>query len=232
MKRFMRLHIIGEGQTEERFVKDTLASHLGSFQITTDIIKVRTSKDKGKNQYHRGGLVNYEKAKKDIQTWLKEDRHPESYFTTMFDLYALPDNFPYYEESKAIRDPYERIRVLEEAFKKNIGSQRFIPYIQLHEFEALVLANPANLEAEYFEHQGAIERLQKVLREVGGNPELINDNPTTAPSKRILEVIPEYDKVNVGASIAGINGIDFLKKKCHHFSEWLDKLEKLSDDAL
>ncbi len=151
----------------------------------------------------------------------------------MFDLYALPDDFPAYEESKAIRDPYERIRVLEEAFKKNIENERFIPYIQLHEFEALVLANPANLEAEYFEHKEAIKgRLQNVLDEVGGNTELINDNPTTAPSKRILKVIHEYDKVNVGASIAGINGIDFLKKKCHHFSEWLDKLEKLSDDAL
>jgi len=99
----------------------------------------------------------------------------------------------------------------------------------LHEFEALVLANPANLEVEYFESKGAIERLEKVLLEVGGNPELINDNPTTAPSKRILEVIPEYDKANAGAIIAGLNGIDFLKAKCPHFCERSEKLEKLSD---
>jgi hypothetical protein len=232
VKRLIRLHITGEGQTEERFVKDTLAMYLGLFQIATDIRRVLTSRDRRHHKSYRGGLINYEKAKKDILTWVKEDRQPESYFTTMFDLYALPDNFPAYEASKAIADPYERIRILENAFQEDIDHPRFIPYIQLHEFEALVLANPANLEAEYFQHQEAIAALQNDLVEVGGNPELINDNPATAPSKRILAVIPEYDKVSVGATIAGINGIDFLKKKCRHFSEWVEKLEKLADDAI
>lgn len=227
MNRLIRLHITAEGQTEERFVKDTLTMYLGYFQITTDVRRVLTSKDRRKNKFYRGGLINYEKAKTDIQTWLKEDKQPESYFTTMFDLYALPDNFPGYEKSKAFTDPYERIRFLEKAFEEDIDHPRFIPYIQLHEFEALVLANPANLEVEYFEHTEAIEQLQNTLVEFGGNPELINARPTTAPSKRILAVIPEYDKVTVGAMIAGLNGIDFLKQKCRHFSDWLEKLEKL-----
>ena len=229
MTRAIRLHITGEGQTEERFVKDTLAKHLGLFQISTDIRRVLTSRDKRKNKSYRGGLINYEKAKRDIETCLKEDNNPESFFTTMFDLYALPDNFPAYEESKAIADPYRQVKALEKALQEDIKHPRFIPYIQLHEFEALVLANPASLEVEYFESQGAIERLKKVLLEVRGNPELINDNPSTAPSKRILEVIPEYDKANAGAIIAGLNSVDFLKAKCPHFCEWLEKLERLSD---
>ena len=232
MKRLIRLHITGEGQTEERFVKDTLARHLGFYQITTDVRRVLTSKDKRKNKYYRGGMINYEKAKQDITNWIKEDKNPESYFTTMFDLYALPDSFPAYEKSKVIADPYEKIRVLEEAFKQDIGHARFIPYIQLYEFEALVLANPENLELEYFDSEAAIRQLQKTLIEFGGNPELINDDPMTAPSKRILAVIPEYDKVSVGSTIAGINGIEFLKKKCRHFCEWIEKLESLCDDDI
>lgn len=49
------------------------------------------------------------------------------------------------------------------------------------------------------------------------NPELINDNPETAPSKRIIKLIPEYDKVSVGAVIVGEIGIDFLKKNMQPF---------------
>ena len=170
MKRLIRLHITGEGQTEERFVKDTLAKHLGFYQITTDVRRVLTSKDRRKNKYYRGGMINYEKAKQDITNWIKEDNNPESYFTSMFDLYALPDSFPAYEKSKAIADPYERIRVLEEAFKQDIGHARFIPYIQLYEFEALVLANPENLELEYFDSEAAIRQLQKTLIECAPQP--------------------------------------------------------------
>ena len=228
MRAFIRLHIIVEGQTEERFVKDTLALHLGAFQITTDVRRVLTSRDRRKHKSYRGGLLNYEKVKRDIQSWLKEDRHQESRFTTMFDLYALPDSFPNYKEAKAIPDPYQRVECLEKAFQDDIGDPRFVPYIQLHEFETLVLANPANLEYEYFEHENAIKILQNGLEQAGGNPELINDTSTTAPSKRILAVIPEYEKVNVGAYIAGINGVDFLKITCHHFSCWLETLEQLS----
>ena len=105
MSKFIRLHIIAEGHTEEKFVKGSLAAHLGKFQISTDVRRVLTSRDNRRHKVHRGGLGNYEKAKRDIQTWLKEDKRPESRFSTMFDLYALPDNFPAYLEATAIKDP-------------------------------------------------------------------------------------------------------------------------------
>lgn len=230
MKTFIRLHITAEGQTEEKFVKQTLSKYLGSFQISTDVRRVLVSRDKRHAKNYRGGLLDYEKAKKDIRTWLKEDQGTECRFTTMFDLYALPENFPEYHETTVLHDPYQRVKLLEQAFQEDIGDRRFIPYIQLHEFEALVLANPANLEYEYFEHADAIKQLQGALKEAGGNPELINDHPKTAPSKRILALIPEYDKANVGAEIAGINRIDFLKQTCPHFSAWLARLETLSEN--
>ncbi len=229
MRKLIRLHITAEGQTEERFVKNTLAKHLGVFHVFADVRRVLTSRDKRQHKFYRGGLIDYEKAKKDIQTWLKEDKHAESRFTTMFDLYALPGSFPGYDEAKTFPDPYQRVECLEKAFHDDMDDPRFVPYIQLHEFEALVLANPANLEYEYFDHAEAVKHLQNVLEEVEGNPECINDNPITAPSKRILDVIPEYEKVNVGADIAGMNGIDFLKKACRHFSSWLERLEKLPE---
>lgn len=226
MRKFTRLNITAEGQTEERFVKDTLSIHLGKFNVSTDVRCVMTSKDKKK--CHRGGLVSYAKAKSDITLWIKEDNNRDVRFTTMFDLYALPNDFPKYDESKRIIDAYERVEFLEKAFAQDIQDNRFIPYIQLHEFESLIFSKPEELEIEYFEHSKEINKLKQILLEKG-NPELINDNPETAPSKRIIKLIPEYEcnKVSVGASIAGIIGIDFLKKACLHFNDWVMKLENI-----
>lgn len=226
MSQFRRLHIIAEGQTEEKFVKKVLAMYFGQFNISTDVRCVLTSRDRRKS--HRGGLINYQKAKNDIVFWLKEDANPDARFTTMFDLYALPSDFPRYEEAKRkyADDPYGRVSFLETAFKEDISDSRFLPYIQLHEFEALILSKPEALQFEYFERDAVIKQLVELL-EQKGNPELINDKPETAPSKQILRRIPEYDKVNVGAAIAERIGIDWLEKHCRHFGDWLDTVKKL-----
>lgn len=228
MSKFIRLNITAEGQTEERFVKETLSPHLGNFNLSTDIRCVLTSKDKQKK--YRGGLISYQKAKFDIITWLKTDKHNETRFTTMFDLYALPDDFPGYNEAIKLSDPYMKVEVIEQALKADIDDWRFIPYIQLHEFEALLFTKPSELELEYFHHKAAIQALENILQQFRNNPELINDRSDFAPSKRIIQLIPEYEgnKVNVGAVIAGIIGIDKLKQSCSHFRNWVEQLEKLS----
>ena len=227
MRNFIRLNITAEGQTEEQFVKKTISNHLGYYNIATDVRCVLTSKDR--HRKFRGGLLSYNKAKNDILTWIKEDHKPEARFTTMFDLYALPSDFPEFEESKKLIDPYKRIEFLESAFKSDIKDPRFLPYIQLYEFEALILADPSKLIAEFFEYGKSVSSLIEIV-EKAGNPELINDNPESAPSKRIIKLIPpyEFNKPSIGAMTAGLIGIDQLKKRCRHFNDWLTKLENLS----
>jgi hypothetical protein len=53
----------------------------------------------------------------------------------------------------------------------------------------------------------------------------------TAPSKRIIAEIPEYDgqKATSGPLIAGRIGLPTLREKCAHFAEWLHRLEGLAD---
>lgn len=225
MSSFIRLHITAEGQTEERFVKDVLVHHLGNYNISTNVRRVKTSKDKYKT--YRGGLINYSKAKFDIKNWLAEDTAHEARFSTMFDLYALPRDFPGYEEAKNINDCYAKVEMLETQLKRDISDEKFIPYIQLHEFVSLVFANPDNIKEVYFNREGAIQTLKQILEHFGNNPEKINDGEQTAPSKRILQLIPEYDKVIGGTLIAARNEINFLKIKCPHFSNCLRKLENL-----
>ena len=66
-----RLHITAEGQTEESFVNKTLKQHLAQFGVYADVRCVLTGKKKAKT--FRGGMTTYEKAKKDISRWLREE---------------------------------------------------------------------------------------------------------------------------------------------------------------
>lgn len=222
-----RLHISAEGQTEQYFVNKVLVPYLGNErQVMADARSVKTGRKRGRD--YRGGVVSYEKAKQDILDWMKEERkNPDAWFTTMFDLYALPDDFPGWGQAAQEQDPYEKVRVLEDALKQAIGQPHFIPYIQLHEFEALILAEPRKLDSQYIEHATPIANLVAMVD--GKNPEEIDDGPDTAPSKRIIAEIPLYkkQKATVGPAVAELIGLDTLRKKCRHFHEWLTKLETL-----
>jgi uncharacterized protein YggL (DUF469 family) len=223
----IRLHVTAEGQTEQAFVKKVLAPHLAKSSVFADARCVLTSKDKRTAKEYRGGLLHYQKVKNDILTWLKEDSNTECRFTTMFDLYVLPNDFPAFKEAMHQSDPYKRCEILEDALYQDIGDRRFIPYIQLHEFEALIFADLQKLDWEYLEHDELIKNLMQMVGEQ--NPELINDGWETAPSKRIIKEIPEYDKVSSGVLVTGKIGLPVLRQRCQHFHEWLICLEKLGE---
>jgi len=187
-----------------------------------------TSRKRGTK--YRGGLDSYARAKKDITLWMKEDQNTDAFFTTMFDLYALPNDFPNYEAAHRINDPHKSVTALENAIRQDFQHPRFIPYIQLHEFEALLLADPQKLDWQYLEHSRAIQNLVRMASGFD-SPELIDDGNETAPSKRIIKEIPEYDgmKASAGPLVAEKIGLSVLRSKCNHFGEWLGTLEKLTE---
>ena len=115
----IRLHIVAEGQTEEEFIKSVLTEHLGNFNISTDVHCVTTKRTKKK--VYRGGAVSYGKIKKDIMLWLKQDRSQEARFTTMLDLYALPNDCPEFAESQNKSDPYQKVEKIEAALGNEIS---------------------------------------------------------------------------------------------------------------
>lgn len=201
-----RLYITAEGQTEEAFALTVICNHLVNYGVNVLCRRVLTKRDKLKS--HRGGITNYRKAKADIQRWMLEDQSPDVYFTTMFDYYALPINFPGYDEAKKLANVYDQVAFLEEKMKEDIGDRRFIPYLQVHEFESLIFSRIEYLEYEYLDRGEEILLLKKQLDAVGGNPELINCGRDTAPCKRIITLIPEYDKVLAGNDIANL--IEFM----------------------
>ena len=221
----LRLNFVVEGQTERRFVADTLQPHLANRSIWAFARCVQTGRTR--RLKHSGGISNYAKARGDIERWTNQDRNADARFTTMFDLYALPEDFPGYEAAMREMDPYVRVGHLEDALRDDISDRRFVPYIQLHEFEALLFADPTKLNEQFECDSTAIERLVEVSERC--NPELIDDGSDTAPSKRIISEIPEYEsnKVSAGPIVARQIGLTVLRAKCEHFDDWLSKLEAL-----
>ena len=219
-----RLHFTVEGPTEEVFVKDVLVGHLASFEVFADARSVKSGRKHGLTI--RGGLSNYQKVKDDLTRWLKEDSGEDVAFTTMFDYYQLPNDFPGYAASFSLPDPYEKVELCERAFANDIGDNRFIPYIQLHEFEALLFSDIDKLVLLFPDKTKEVGLLKEVLGAVG-NPELIDNGFETAPSKRIINRIPQYDKTVVGPMVAQNIGLDTLRRLCRHFGEWIIKLEQL-----
>jgi hypothetical protein len=220
-----------EGKTEQEFAVQLLQDHLARYNLFMEKPR-KASHAKKKGQVHRGGIGrgkgSCEVFKNDVVRWLRQDRDANVYFTTMIDLYALPRSFPGYDEASEIADPYQRVAELEDALSKDIADSRFIPYIQLHEFEALLLSDPGAFSARYQEHPGEIENLRQLCTQYE-SPELIDDGEQTAPSKRIGQEIPRYlrEKSTAAPVIAKQIGIRMMRQRCPHFHQWLHKLETL-----
>jgi hypothetical protein len=220
-----RLKIVVEGQTEERFVKDVLADHLAPRNVFATAFRV------GKPG-HRGGIRSYLSAQRDLRAALTQDRG--AFVSTMFDYYAMPDSWPGRIVARA-KQGSERACVIEAALSADIASSldgrfqanlRFLPYVQLHEFEALLFASPQVMAREFGD--ASLEAKLQEVRDGFDTPEDINDDPQTAPSKRIESIFGDYKKPLYGKRISMEIGIPVIRAACPHFHDWLTRLERLA----
>ncbi|WP_224364955.1 DUF4276 family protein [Hyalangium versicolor] len=219
----IRLNIIVEGPTEETFVRDLLAPHLGQHQVFASARSAETGRRKG--HIFRGGVVRYQKVRKDIEGWLKQDAG--ALVSTMFDYYALPQDFPSPAAPRGSLPIHEWVAQLEQSLSADINNSRFIPYIQLHEFEALLFSDVEKTGSALGATAQQVEQL-RFIRSAFETPEHINDSPETAPSKRLLQLFPGYDKPAFGSLALGRIGLTAIRQTCPHFAEWLSRLEALS----
>lgn len=218
----IRVHVLVEGQTEETFANYVLLPHLMQRQVYLYPRQV------GKPG-HRGGIGEYQRARRDILNTLKQD--VDAFCTTMFDYYGMPGSWP--EREAANDKPFtEKPVAIERAILADISSQlgeglcrtRFIPYVQMHEFEALLFSDP-RLLAEGLElpDDSEVQRIRGQFQ----SPEEINDSQETAPSKRILQLNSSYSKVTDGVLISQKIGLAAMRSQCAHFHEWIQRLEAL-----
>lgn len=221
------LRIVVEGQTEETFVKQILIPHLSNFSVDAST-RLLTTKELAHYTYD-GGLSSYAQAKRDINLSLRADQDDRTRVTTMFDLYRLRNDFPGFCVAASHSDPYRRVQILEDALAEKIDDDRFIPYIQLHEFEALLLSDPRKFESWFDNCMDGITRLEEMVTTFE-SPEHVNDDEP--PSKRLGRELLNYKhfKTAAGPIVAERIGLPTMRSKCKHFASWLAKLEKLATE--
>jgi hypothetical protein len=221
------LVVIVEGETEQTFVRDQLAANLALHN--TNVWPVLP----GRHRNH-GGIKKWEVARQDIIRTLKEGR----YCSTMFDYYAMPNDWPGREAATGIvwneRASFVEKMIhsaISEAMGARFDPKYFIPYVQLHEFEALAFADVGVLVSVVAPiGTVATERLTQsfnAILDTAGHPEAINDGYETCPSRRISQIVPAYKKRAQGPIVTSRIGIGALRERCTHFGEWLTTLEAL-----
>lgn len=214
-----RVYLLVEGQTEEAFVRELLEPHYARLGLYLTPIIVSTSPG------YKGGVVSYAKIKPQLLRLCRQDA--AAHVTTLFDLYALPQDFPGKADAAypSAGTGHMKASFLEAQLTQDIAQSNFIPNLVVHEFEVLLFVDTRKF-SEWVDNYKIVISLGDQAQDYE-TPEDINDSPKTAPSKRILAVMPNYQKTFHGPLIACEIGLDAMRGACPHFNEWLKKLDAL-----
>ena len=226
-----RLRIHCEGLTEKNFVDEVLGPHLYSIGYTEVSARVMGEQ---RERTRRGGIRSWEEARRAIINHLNKDSGLT--VTTMVDYYGLPSSGPrnWPGRAEAVRLPLpDRAVHVENAIRSDVASSmgdgfdpaRFVPYVMMHEFEAMLFSHCQRF-AEAIGHPELAGSFQEI-RDYFTTPEEINDSPVTAPSKRIENLAPNYQKPVDGTAAVSAIGLTTIGQECPHFGQWLELLERL-----
>lgn len=224
-----RLNVVVEGQTEEAFIKRVMAPHLRACEVYATPIIVSASPTR-RSRDHLGGGGSFGKAVRTIRDTLSNDLG--AYCTTMFDYDGLPSDYSGLntDDCPPSSQLNDHVEYLESALAQEVGdTHRFLPYLQVHEFEALLFADVEEIDRALRLSSAQESRLDELrtIVEHFDHPERIDDGDDTAPSKRLHSLFPRYDKVLHGELIAHDIGLARIRAECPHFDDWVARLETL-----
>ena len=203
----IRVAISVEGRTEEEFVKRVLAEHLWAMEVEPQPISL-------------DGNVTVERLASDVARLVWDF----DFVTSLVDFYGFRD------KNDATREELEQ-RILETVCKKINRAwdpSQVFPYVQQYEFEGLLFSNVSAFANAINASDESVEELRRI-RARFYTPEDINDSRDTAPSKRIMGVIPGYRKVVAGSLVAMETGLETIRSQCPRFDDWVRRLESLGN---
>ena len=212
-----RIVFIVEGDTEILFVKNQIIPYLlgkCGYHIHMDVQKITTNKKKN----CKGGNVGIAYLRNEIR---KIAASGDTFITTLLDFFRLPNDFPNYTTDKTRVTEIEQ--GLTDAMTDIVSHNLFLPYIQLHEVEALMFIKVDGFEL-LIEENRQRQELQNIIAQYP-NPEDINGGRATAPSKRLEKIFPKYKKVSDSECVFGEISIDEIRNKCHRFNSWLENIQ-------
>lgn len=216
------VNVVVEGQTEQKFISEILAPYLAHKGIfMTPIIASK----KGQ----KGGDIKFQRVKKDIGNFLTQRN--VDVVSTFVDYYGikewpgqdsiLPNSEP--EQIAATMNTAAKTEICREYDRLN-PTQRFIPFVAIHEFETLLFSDTKALA------DGLGIDKETIDATVNEFPSLehINNSRETAPSKRLEKWHPQYGKTTTGIAIAKKIQIDTMRAKCPLFNQWLSAIEAVA----
>lgn len=226
-----RLLVHVEGQTEETFVEELLRPHLLEKGFSLVAAKLMGN---ARLRENRGGVKPWPSVRDDIARHLLADKG--CYSTSMVDYYALPQHGQSAWPGRALANTLahqQKASTVEEATLRDIALHlnlamhevRFVPYVVMHEFEALLFSE-CDLFAAGIGRDSLSVEFQKIRNQFT-SPEEINDSPQTAPSKRIERLVPGYQKPLLGNLAALEIGLTRMRAECPQFANWLNRLEAI-----
>lgn len=199
--------VLVEGFSEKRFVEDILKPYFENKGIYLIPINLK-------------GIGNYTIIKKEVQNLLNDKS--AILITTMIDYYRLPNDFPQKQELKKDLQSLAKVEFLENSFASDVDNIKLLPYLQLHEFEALLFSDVSHF-TKILNIKSHISQFESIVASL--EPEEINDLPNTSPSNRIKSIINNYQKDTHGVIVAKSIGLEKMREKCPHFNDWLDQIE-------
>jgi len=218
-----RCRLLVEGQTEETFANRTLVPHLYDLGFQVVSVTVVATKRIAGGGKHRGGVVSWQQLRGDID--LLAGDHG-ALVTTLVDFYGLPHNVPGIGELEPQWDARQRVAHIENAMQAEVAASNFVPHVVLHELEALLYSDPAAAGA-HFGDDAVKAAMEADLTECG-EPELVDEGPETAPSKRMMKHRSGYLKTSDGPNILADIGLAAIRDSCPHFDSWLTTIENFA----
>ncbi len=223
MSDYIEVIAIVEGRTEQIFIESLLTPYLANRKIFICATQVSKPGQKGSD-------VRFARVKNDLALHLRQ--RSDTYVTTFVDYYGIKA-WPGIDRVAPNATPKQIAACINQATKTEVdalfsaqqSARRFIPYMAIHEFEALLFSDSAVLAAEL----GIAENeVTNVLAEFG-EPEAINNNAQTAPSKRLdhWSKNRRFAKTSAGIALAKIIGITKMREKCSLFNSWIASLETI-----
>lgn len=216
------VYVYCEGPTEEAFINKILSPNFLSRETYLIPILCVTKRTRQGVAIGKGGVSKYSKIQSELK--LICGSHKNEIVTTMFDYYGMPSDTPGMERDD-FASIYDKVSYIENQIIENVGVSNLIPNLIIHEFEGLLFSNPESFK--YCDISSKDLMRIKEIRNQFDSPELINNSPETAPSKRVQAVYPQYGKITDGINIALDMGLDTIRKECNHFDDWLKKIESL-----
>ncbi len=212
-----RILVLVEGQTEETFVNRVLAPHLWSLGKAPEVTRVATRRVQGRRAF-RGGIPVYAKVEGDVRRLLASS--PDA-VTTLFDYYALPDDFPGTKTMPSGASCFARAAHLEQAFASAIGDRRFIPQPGAPRVRGAPLRRAGRHRRRLARSgtRGRARRHRGTSRVPRGDKRRARDAPVPA-HRACLSGLPE-GPARAPDRRADRCGRD--RAKCRHFHAWLTR---------